>query len=153
VKDLDIVYATSKIMESDEINDALVKIVNLIPSGFQFSKLVSVRIIYNGVKFQTDNFKKSKWVQVVTISTDHKNVGKIEVFYLKEKSFTKAEELMLREVASEIGNIAERKKFNEEILKYKFIADQAPQMIAIADLQGKIVYANGSWVKHHGYST
>ncbi|MBT3538879.1 PAS domain S-box protein [Candidatus Parcubacteria bacterium] len=46
---------------------------------------------------------------------------------------------------------SEKKKAEEEIERYKFLADQATQEIALADLKGNIVYTNDAWAKNHGY--
>jgi len=49
-------------------------------------------------------------------------------------------------------DITEREKAEEELKKYKFIVEQSNQQIALADLNGNIVFANESFAKNHGYS-
>ncbi len=49
-------------------------------------------------------------------------------------------------------NITERKKAEEEIKKFKTIADKAGYGNAITDLEGKLIHVNESFAKMHGYS-
>ncbi len=48
-------------------------------------------------------------------------------------------------------DITKSKEYEKEVAKYKFIVDQATQMVAVADLKGVVIHANNSWVKQHGY--
>lgn len=49
-------------------------------------------------------------------------------------------------------DITERKQAEEEIRKFKTISDKAGHGVAIADLQGNLVYANDSFAQMHQYS-
>jgi PAS domain S-box-containing protein len=50
-----------------------------------------------------------------------------------------------------IRDITERKKYLEEIERFKLIADIANYGLVITDLEGKIVYLNKYFAKIHGY--
>lgn len=50
-----------------------------------------------------------------------------------------------------VRDVSERRRAEEEIAKFKTITDIADYGSAIADLDGKIVYANAHYAKIHGY--
>ena len=54
---------------------------------------------------------------------------------------------------SSAEDITERKKAEEELKKFKTIADNAGYGVGIIDMQGDISYANESFAKIHGYAT
>jgi len=57
-----------------------------------------------------------------------------------------------RIITAIIRNITERKKAEEEIRKFKTIADQALYGVAMVDLEGNLIYLNESCSKMHGYT-
>lgn len=50
-----------------------------------------------------------------------------------------------------VEDITERLKAEDEIRKFKTIADRAAYATGIADMQGKLIYANESLARMHGY--
>ena len=50
-------------------------------------------------------------------------------------------------------DITERRKAEEEVRKFKTIADRAGYGVAMSDLEGKLIYLNESFAKMHGYKT
>jgi len=52
-----------------------------------------------------------------------------------------------------VRDITERKKYLEEIERFKLIADIANYGLAITDLDGRIIYLNKYFAKIHGYET
>jgi two-component system, cell cycle sensor histidine kinase and response regulator CckA len=58
----------------------------------------------------------------------------------------------VEEILSMGIDISERKKAEEETLKFKTISDHANYGTAIADLEGNIIYVNSSFAEMHGFS-
>ncbi len=50
-----------------------------------------------------------------------------------------------------LRDITDRKRAEEEIHKFKIVADQAVHGIAISDMQGQLLYINNYFVRIHGY--
>ena len=51
-----------------------------------------------------------------------------------------------------IRDITDRKLVEEEIRKFKTIADQANYGVVIVDIEGNLIYANGYFTQMHGYT-
>ncbi len=49
-------------------------------------------------------------------------------------------------------DITERKKAEEDIRKFKIIADNAGYGVSIGDMEGRLVYANEAYARMHGYT-
>ncbi|MHA2244698.1 MAG: PAS domain S-box protein [Candidatus Hodarchaeales archaeon] len=52
-----------------------------------------------------------------------------------------------------INDITERKQMEEELLKFKTIADNAGYGVATSDMEGNLIYINDSFALMHGYNT
>ena len=52
-----------------------------------------------------------------------------------------------------IDDITERKRAERKLRELATITEQASEGIALADLDGKVLYANASWVSMHGYAS
>ncbi len=55
-------------------------------------------------------------------------------------------------ILSVIRDITERKKAEEDIRKFKVIADNAAYGVSIGDMEGRLIYANESYALMHGYT-
>jgi len=55
-------------------------------------------------------------------------------------------------VTSIVRDITERKRAEDEIRKFKTLADSAGYGIAMSDLEGNLIYLNKSFAKMHGYT-
>ena len=49
-------------------------------------------------------------------------------------------------------DITERKRIEEELKKFKTVSDRASYGIAIADLEGRLLYVNDAFARMHGYT-
>ena len=121
IKELDCFYGISKIVEIPDISleEIFQKTVNLIPDSWQYPEIAVCRIIFNGIEYKTHNFKKTNWCQCSEIFIDGKNIGNIEVCYLKKMPdsddgpFLKEERLLLDALAKQLEKIIERLKAEE----------------------------------------
>ena len=122
-KELNCLYSISKIVEIPDISlDEIVqRIVNIIPSAWQYPENICAKIILLKKEFKTENYKESTWKLSSDIIVKRKIAGKIEVCYLEqitdndEGPFLKAEEILLNSITERLGRIVERKLAEDKI--------------------------------------
>ena len=108
-KELNCLYEVQEILNSPDknIQEMLHGIVKIIPPGWQYPDICQVQILYREQAFQSENFKKSKWVLESKIIVQDEPVGMIRVFYT-EKRPIEDEGPFLKEERKLIENIAEQ---------------------------------------------
>jgi hypothetical protein len=124
VKELNCFYQITKVVNDSKlsIDEALQKIVNLMPPAWQFPEITCVRITLEGRKeFKTENYKKTEWTQESDIVVEEKKIGRLEVAYLEEKphaaegSFLLEERRLIDAIASLLGKFIEERRIKEEL--------------------------------------
>ena len=109
-KELECLYLVKEIVhKAVNIETAFNKLVNIIPSGWQFPAFCSARIIYENKEFVSENFAESKWFQSSELSIRGKHVGAVEVHYSTEAMtittpFLPEEQQLLNTIAERIEN-------------------------------------------------
>ena len=136
--------------------------VNLLPASWQYPKVTCARIIMGDSDFRTHNFKPSAWMQSVPVRVKGAVVGRLEVGYLEERPeevegpFVKEEKDLIEALASQIGNLTERKQADEVFRaseeKHRLLFENAGDMIFIHDEEGQTLDANPVAVKLLGYT-
>ena len=114
VKELNCLFEISKVAENQNLslNEIIMETVNLIPYAWQFPKLTSTRIIYDGNEFESVNFKESKWTISGQVDINTKPMD-IKIFYQEDKPFLQEEENLLVEISNRLKTIIEKK--NSEV--------------------------------------
>ena len=124
VKELNCFYQITKVVNDSKlsIDEALQKIVNLMPPAWQFPETTCVRINLEGRKeFKTEKYKKTKWTQESDILIEEKKIGRLEVAYLEEKPhaadgpFLLEERRLIDAIASLLGKFIEERRIKEEL--------------------------------------
>ena len=154
VKELQCLYGIARIDErlgiiSDELYQ---EIANLLLASWQYPGITCARITINGKKFETENYKETKWKQSSDIKVYGAKAGQVEVSYLEERPeidegpFSKEERLLIDAVAKQLGNITERKraeaKLRESDERYRAIFESTSDMLVLIDRKGKILDVN-----------
>ncbi len=124
VKELDCLYGLSKLVDTKSTLDGILQgTVEIIPPAWQYPEISCAQITLYGVSYQTDNFKKSSWVQSQEIKVSGEKAGVIEVHYFEEKPegeegpFRKEERELIIAIAEILGNIVEKKQADEALKK------------------------------------
>ena len=162
LKEIDCLYAISNILEKSDIplEEMLLGIVELIPSGWQYPEITCARITINDRIFKTNNFSQTIWKQSSDITVYGNQVGTLEVYYLEEKTekdegpFIQEERNLINAIAKRLGKVAERKRAEESLReseeKFRTLAEQSPNMIFI-NKRGRVTYANKKCEEIMGY--
>jgi PAS domain S-box-containing protein len=125
IKELNCLYGISQIRERSDITfeKMLQKIVDLIPSSWQYPEIACARIIIESQEYKTKNFKETVWKQTSNIVVHGKRSGILEICYLEEKpksnegSFSKEERTLINAIAERLGRITEHKKDERALWK------------------------------------
>jgi len=83
LKHLNCLYGLSKIVNRQEIplEDIFQKTVCLIREAYRYPTALSVRIIFDGIRYETADFKKSELSRYAKIQANDKDAGMLEVYY------------------------------------------------------------------------
>jgi PAS domain-containing protein len=123
IKELTTLYNVSKLLTTpgDSMHSVFEKLPDLLPPGWQFPACCAARLTVLDNVFQTDNFNDTTWKQSVTIRIDKREVGKIEIVYLKKPSeenesvFLTEEDNLLRAIGQMVQVYIERKQKEDEL--------------------------------------
>jgi len=118
VKELDCLYAISAIVAKYGISleEIIQRIVDIIPSSWQYSDITCSRVILEGREWRTKNFQETIWKQSSDITVCGERTGVLDVFYTEEKPesdegpFLKEEKSLINAIAERLGGIIEYKK-------------------------------------------
>jgi len=110
-KEFNCLYEIQKLMNDPEISfdDLCQGIVEIIPSGMQFSEVCRVQLIYGNRIYQVEEFVESQWVLDSPIKVQEKVAGKIDVYYLEERPnadegpFLTQERSLIDTIANQLG--------------------------------------------------
>jgi len=124
VKELDCFYRITKIVKSSKlsVDEALQQIIEQIPYAWQYPNATCVQItLRSGKKFQTSNFKETKWSLISNIVVDEEKIGQLEVYYLEKKPqgdegpFLIEERRLLDAISDLIGQFIGERQIREEL--------------------------------------
>jgi len=141
LKHLNCLYGLSKIVHLQEISleQIFQEMVNLIREAYQYPNAMCVRITFDGIPYETDNFRKSELSQYAPIKARRENVGAIRIYYLgtkvedSEGPFLKEESDLLNAIAKWLGTIVERKEVEEELRLFRNLIDQSNDCIFVIE--------------------
>jgi len=141
LKHLNCLYGLSKIVHLQDISleQIFQEMVNLIRDAYQYPDAVCVRITFDGIPYETDNFRKSELSQYAPIKARRENVGAIRIYYLgtkvedSEGPFFKEEGDLLNAIAKWLGTIVERKEVEEELRQFRNLIDQSNDCIFVIE--------------------
>ncbi|TKJ37474.1 MAG: hypothetical protein CEE38_08225 [Planctomycetes bacterium B3_Pla] len=161
LKHLNCLYGLSKIVNRQEIalEHIFQETVHLIRNAYKYPTAMCVRITFDGLRYTTDNFKKSELSRNILIKAHGENVGAIEVYHLGgkvrngEELFLKEEDDLLHAVAEWLGSIAERKKAEEQLQLFRNLIEGSNDCIfAVEPRWGRFLDANNRACDSLGYT-
>ncbi len=162
MKELNCVFAFSSIIQDHNLPIAQIaaRLVEIIPSGWKVPEAICVRLILNGMTFQTTDFAESLWKQTADITLEGKKIGVIEVFFSGEIStypFLPEEQALLNDLANRFGRVIQRKRAEETLREkegyYREVFEKSNYGMAVTDLNGRFLDCNRAFLNLLGYET
>ncbi|MHC4507456.1 MAG: two-component system sensor histidine kinase NtrB [Planctomycetota bacterium] len=161
LKHLKCLYGLSKIVNRQGIplKQIFQETVSLIRDAFRYPNAMCVRITFDGIRYEMDNFKKSESSRHTRIKAQGEDVGVIEVYHLAgtsksgEDVFLKEEIDLLNAVAEWLGSIAERKKAEEKLRLFRNLIERSNDCIfAVEPKWGRFLDVNNRACDSLGYA-
>jgi pyruvate, water dikinase len=87
VRELNCVYEIEEILADTELSthEAFEKIVNILPSGWQYPEVCRAQISYGSKEYTSEEFRESPWMLHADIELNGRTNGYIRIFYTEEK--------------------------------------------------------------------
>ncbi|MBD3166553.1 pyruvate, phosphate dikinase [bacterium] len=124
-KELNCLYQIEDLLnDSDsDVETVLQGVIEVIPPGWQYPDVCVARMQYGGLTVQSEEWKKTPWVQTADIRVHQQTVGRIEVYYTKEMPpadegpFLKEERRLIHTIADRIGHFILHKNLRSTLNK------------------------------------
>ncbi len=112
VKELECLRKLSKIIDTETVSleEIFRQAINILPAAFQYSEIVCVKIIVDGVEYKTGNYEKTEF----NLSADIGAFGSLEICYLddgnddEDKDFLDEEHELLFIITEQFKNVINR---------------------------------------------
>jgi hypothetical protein len=105
LKELNAINQTTSIIKQDKpIGETLDAICSILPHAWQYPEDTVARIRFDEMEFLSDKFRETDWKQEQAFETIDNQLGRIEIFYLKEHP-TKDEGPFLKEERNLLNNL------------------------------------------------
>jgi PAS domain S-box-containing protein len=165
MKELNCFYSISDIFNKqrflrEEPAKTLERIINLVPSGWQYPEITCARLGLPDKEFKTENFSETRWKQSSSILLHGAPAGTLEVFYLEEKPscdegpFLREERRLIDSIALQFAEFLEMKEAQEHligqarILEAFFTATITP--LVLLDKDFNFIRVNSAYAKACG---
>lgn len=152
VKELNCLFQLTSLEEKPNITlmEIYEQAVNIIPNAWQYPENTCARLIIEDDKFQTENFRKTRWKKSDNIVVFGKAIGILEVYYFEEKSdvqidpFLEEEEKLIGAIAEQLGRITERKRMKERLRENEHIYRAISELVS--DYTYVLRLASNGWL-------
>ncbi len=163
IKEVRCLFAICEFVEKQETEEEIFRrIVEIMPSGWQYPEIACARITLHGKEFKTDKFKETSWKQAADIIYHGQKTGSVEILYLEDRPvrdegpFLKQERELLIAIAKEIGEVSKRKEAEQKAeAEYSFrraIENSILSGISAVDREGRQIYVSPAFCKMVGWS-
>ena len=126
-KELNCLYEVQETLAKPGIStsEALNRIINVIPPGWQYPDICVSQITLGNDLFQSPDFHETPWAQHSDIILQDQSVGRISVFYKEERPeldegpFLQEERRLINTIADQIGNFLLHQRLQDVFEKQK----------------------------------
>ena len=115
-RELKCVYSFTQLMDREEysIDDFLTRVVDVLPSSFQFPEVACARIEMGSQTFKSLFYQESPWQMTSAVTYPEGVTGHVSIFYSEarppadEGPFLKGERIFLNAVATRLGLLVDQ---------------------------------------------
>ncbi len=163
LKEMSTLYQFEQIENSTELSteQALQKIVEILPAGWQFPEYTEAVIKYDNTYYKTENYKKTNYILEAPIEINEKVEGFVRVVYTKkmipdqEDQFLDEEQKLIEAIASNTANLIKRRKYEKQLIesekKFRDIVNAINDGIYNSNNEGNLTYVNHALCDIFGY--
>jgi len=127
VKELNCLYDVARLFYRQELDlpAVLRELVEILPAAWQHPETCRACVNLDGVATATEGFRVTRWLQEEAIMVQGKQAGTLTICYLEERPecdegpFLAEERSLLRTIARNVEEIAERRRAESRILLYQ----------------------------------
>lgn len=162
LRHLSCLFSLSKLFLRQNINieDILESATSLIPTAFQYPKIVCVKITFEDQDFKSQNYDTSHWMISSDLNVFNHKLGAIEVHYLlpdaENDPFLVEEKILLDTIAKQLSGICESKiaqrDLEESENRYRIITENVSDIILTLDPSLNFTYISSSINHILGYT-
>ena len=122
-KELNCLYRVNEMLAKPDLSQEQLfrELVRIIPSGWQYQSICEVRIAFEEINIQSDDFRESEWKQTAEIVIDNNVLGEITVCYTQlirlenNSQFLPEEQKLLNNIASRLGTCIFNKRLQKSL--------------------------------------
>ena len=148
IKELTCLYGIAQFSDKNELSldEILRKIVEILPSAWQFPEIANARIALDQNLYVSDHFELSEIKQSAHLFVDGVNRGFLEVNYPTDKisshenPFLPEEEDLINTIAREISVLVEKRQTEEEKAKLHNQLRHADRLATIGQLSAGVAH-------------
>lgn len=148
IKELTCLYGIAQIARQPDksLGGILQRIVELLPSAWQYPEITSARIMLDGVSYATAGFCQGPRKQTADIVVSGVSRGVVEVVYVEDKPgfgedpFLKEERNLIEEVARQVALIIEHRQAEEDKLRLNTQLRHANRLATIGVLVAGVAH-------------
>ncbi|UCC83366.1 MAG: PAS domain-containing sensor histidine kinase [Gemmatimonadota bacterium] len=148
VKELSCLYSIARVVEDStgSVEEALERIVQLLPPAWQLPEIAAARITFDGNTYATGKFEAIRERQIAKIAVYGSHRGDVEVGYIEDLPyavdgpFLREEEHLIDGVAREIGEFLERRQAEAERLTLEAQLRHSERLATIGKLAAGVAH-------------
>ncbi len=162
VKEMTCLRDVTELLQDADLseNEILQKIVDVIPTGFQFSEITEARILLGERAYATLNYLETEWKLALPIVIGGARAGSLEVCYRERRRaesqgpFLQEEVELAEAIADCIGMMIARNRADAEASelnrRIEFILGASRTGLDVIDSEFNMVYVDPGWMASYG---
>jgi PAS domain S-box-containing protein len=150
IRELNCMVQISRLSDRPELpfEHFISETLKIIASSFEHADIACAELKLDEETFQTTNFSKSEWKLGRGLMDQDTMIGYLTVCYPEYKEekdhgpFTKEEKNFMIIVTRYLVQIIKRKRYEDQMIIFREVLEQSPNMIFITDHAGRIMFLN-----------